>query len=61
MVLRDHFLFKLLIMEKERNKICRLTQKEVALLRTYFVLDDGIALTEELKTLLTKLDKFLKE
>ena len=48
-------------MEKERNKICRLTQKEVALLRTYFVLDDGIALTEELKTLLTKLDKFLKE
>jgi hypothetical protein len=33
----------------------------VELLRTYFVLDDGIALTEELKTLLTKLDKFLKE
>ena len=61
MVLRDHFLFKLLIMEKERNKICRLTQKEVGLLRTYFVLDDGIALTEQLKTLLTKLDKFLKE
>ena len=61
MVLRDHFLFKLLIMEKERNKICRLTQKEVELLRTYFVLDDGIALTEELKTLLAKLDKFLKK